>query len=65
MKNFLPNTHDVHVVKAKCKKPKEKICKKCLSFTTIKKSYSHEKLDWCQYYGKVVDPKCEGCKKFR
>lgn len=65
MKKFLPNTHDIHIVKAKYKKPKEKICKKCLSFTTIKKSYSHEKLNWCQYYGKVVDPKCEGCKKFR
>ena len=65
MKNFLPNTHDIHVVKGKAKKPKEKTCRKCLSFTTIKKTYSHGKISWCQYYGKEVDPKCEGCKKFR
>ena len=65
MKNFLPNTHDIHIVKGKAKKPKEKICKKCLSFTNIKNYGTHGKVNWCQYYGKEVDPKCEGCKKFR
>ena len=65
MKNFLPNTHDIHIVKGKARKPKEKICKKCLSFANIKKYGTHGKVNWCQYYGKEVDPKCEGCKKFR
>ena len=67
MKNFLPNTHDMHVVKAKTKKPKEKICRKCLSFDTIKdkSSQPYKKIPWCQYYGKTVDPTNKGCKKFR
>lgn len=64
MKNFLPNTHNIHIVKARYKKPKEKNCKKCLSFSIIKLARSHKKISWCQYYGKEVDPKNEGCKKF-
>ena len=65
MKEFLPNTHNIHVIKPKIKKPKEKTCRKCLSFAILNKSSSHEKVSWCQYYGKPVDPKCKGCKKFR
>lgn len=65
-KQFAPNTHDLHVIKLKGKPPKTKKCSNCLSYTVLKDTHCnpHKKYSWCQFYGKEVQPKNQGCKKW-
>lgn len=65
-KQFIPNTHDVHIIKPKQKLPKKKTCGNCLSHTKIKDTHCnpHKKYEWCQYYGKQIKTSDIGCKKW-
>ena len=65
-KQFAPNTHNLHIVKLKEKPPKKKTCGNCMSHTTIKDTHCnpHKKYQWCQYYGKEINFKNIGCKKW-
>ena len=65
-KQFLPNTHNIHVIKPKKQLPKKKTCSNCLSHTKIKDTHCnpHKKYEWCQYYGKQINPKDLGCEKW-
>lgn len=67
MKEFLPNTHNIHIIKPLTKKPKEKVCQKCLSFSKIKykSGTKHTKVEWCQYYGKPCSKSDTACKNFK
>ena len=65
-KQVIPNTHNIHIIKPKQKKPRCKTCRNCQSRSILydKSVQPHKKFQWCQYYGKQINPTDQGCKKW-